>query len=290
MSDSDDTGVSFELADGACERADVLVGADGIHSTMRKCLDPSVEPQYAGFIGVTFAFPAPMVRMPSPDFPIPVSLHGPHGAFVLAPQSPDGSEMFAGRQFRVTGRPRAGWDALLADRTELEDLHKADAGEWSDVVQSAVEQLGTPNAHSLAVWPFHAVPEMASWSSKTGRVILVGDAAHAVPPTSGQGVNQACEDAASLAILLSTSTIFSSARDAKALTAARLDIWRQYRQSRLQGILKLTEELNELRMPAGERSESKMWKEGGTEALQWLYCHDVEQGIKDSLGERAQVL
>ena len=46
----DDGGVTVALADGATERCDLLVGADGIGSRARQVLLPEVEPRYAGYV------------------------------------------------------------------------------------------------------------------------------------------------------------------------------------------------------------------------------------------------
>lgn len=75
--------------------------------------------------------------------------------------------------------------------------------EWSDLAQSGQAQASAPETHSFNIWPFHTVPKLDSWASEKGRVIISGDAAHAIPPTAGQGANQAFEDNFSLAYLFS---------------------------------------------------------------------------------------
>lgn len=52
---------------------------------------------------------------------------------------------------------------------------------------------------NLHLWPYYRLPQLHSWASPIGRVITIGDAAHTVPPTTGQGVSQALEDAYTLA-------------------------------------------------------------------------------------------
>ena len=60
-------------------------------------------------------------------------------------------------------------------------------------------------AHKLqaidAVYPTYTTPELPHWSVR-GRVVLVGDSAHALQPSSGQGASQALEDAEALGLLL----------------------------------------------------------------------------------------
>ena len=54
--------------------------------------------------------------------------------------------------------------------------------------------------HSLGAWPLYDMPALDTWH--TDRVCLIGDAAHAVSPSTGQGASLAIEDAAVLARLL----------------------------------------------------------------------------------------
>ena len=68
-------------------------------------------------------------------------------------------------------------------------------GDWADpvprLIQSATEMI------DIAI---HDIPSLPAWSAH--RTILIGDAAHAVAPHSGQGASMALEDAQSLASLL----------------------------------------------------------------------------------------
>jgi 2-polyprenyl-6-methoxyphenol hydroxylase-like FAD-dependent oxidoreductase len=48
-----DNGVTFTFVDGSTSSADLLVGTDGIHSTVRKYIAPAISPLYSGQVAVT---------------------------------------------------------------------------------------------------------------------------------------------------------------------------------------------------------------------------------------------
>lgn len=280
----DSTGVTFAFEDGSQQVADILVGADGIHSKVRSYFAPDIKAQYAGFLGVTYAIASSKIRLPLPDFPLPVTLLGKKGAFVFAPQDVDGSELFVGRQFRYPMQDRSAWDALAKNKSELISMHQADMNDWSDLVQSGQEQASAPESHSFNIWPFHTVPKLKSWASEKGRVMILGDAAHAIPPTAGQGANQAFEDSFSLAYLLKS---VGPARDLQ--EGQRL--WQEYRQERVDKVLDLTNQMDNIRLPEAERKElpvGNVWRDasaavGERGQLSWLYLVDFAKDMEQLL-------
>ncbi len=100
-----ESGVDFAFTDGTHATADILVGADGIHSTVRKYIAPGVVPKYSGMVAITCALQRNKLTYPSnicaKDYPMPVAIHGKNGIFVMAPQNVDGSEVLAGTQRRL---------------------------------------------------------------------------------------------------------------------------------------------------------------------------------------------
>ena len=239
-----DKDVTFEFANGTRETTEYLFGTDGIHSRVRKYLYPTIEPKYAGSIGLTYAFPKSKLRFPPdfPDYPLPATINNANGAFVMALQNYDGSEIFAGRQFKYPAQDRSGWDILLKEQDELIQMMQADIKDWSDFAQSGIEQIDSPRAReTMSIWPYHIVPHVDKWYSEKARVIILGDAAHAVPPTTGQGANQAFEDSLTLSVVLSS---LSDKVDLK----KGLKVWEQYRQGRVDGILKLNAKIDSMRI------------------------------------------
>lgn len=297
--------VSFAFTDGTSASAALLIGADGIHSTVRKYVSPSTAPGYSGTMAITCAIPRAALEFPSDkDYSVlPVGIHGAMGTFVLAPQNPDGSEFLAGTQKKYPEQNREGWDRLFSAKDELLELLSSNKSAWPSLVQSVLDNIPK---ETLSIWPFYLVPKLSSWTSTShsNRVIILGDAAHAIPPTAGQGASQAFEDAYSLALLLSfhasslsasPSTTEQSKNDdphPQNLTLSQtLTFWHSFRQARIDRVVSLTLKLNNTRLPQAERkaldpgmiwsSESK----ADTAELDWLYNFIIEEAVLEGLGK-----
>jgi 2-polyprenyl-6-methoxyphenol hydroxylase-like FAD-dependent oxidoreductase len=276
----DESGVVFEFADGTQEKADFLIGADGVHSKVRAYMYPDVHPTYSGVFGITYAFPAANLSLLPKDFPLPASIQNKLGSFIMAPQNDGGHEMFAGRQYKFPHQDRATWDALANDKERMMEMIQRNTEEWSPLVQSVQAQVRGADTHSLSVWQFDSVPKMDRWYSSTGRVIMLGDAAHGIPPSIGQGANQAFEDGYSLGLML------ANAEGRVALTDA-LEAWNDYRQKRMDKVLTLTLQVLSMRMSNEEKAkipEELRWNddggEGGKTKLSWLYVIDVKRDVE----------
>ncbi|KAI1410585.1 kynurenine 3-monooxygenase [Hypoxylon sp. FL1857] len=266
--------VKFTFTNGQTASASLLIGADGIHSTVRSTFLPDVKPKYTGILGISCVVQRSKLRIPD-DYGLPAIAIGKPGGFLIVPQKPDGSEVYVGAQRSFAELDDAGWNALRQDKQKLYDMIHEDQIDWPDVVQSALEAMSVDR---MGFWAFYGLPPLSSWLSESKRVILVGDAAHAIPPTVGQGANQAIEDVYALASLLSK--LSPEVPLDKATT-----LWQSYRQERVQKILDLTQQMNAKRLPESEKSKlppGAIWTdssltrgEGGE--LQWLYNPDLSE-------------
>ena len=271
------SAVTWAFADGTTGTAAYLVGADGIHSRVRKYLYPDLEPQFTNAMGVTAAIPTSQLSLETTtekyDLPVTI-MNKTHGAFVIAPQLKDGSEVLIGRQKRAPQLDRAGWDALLNDKEWCVEFLRDGASDFPDIVQRAVSHIETDQ---INLWPFYVVPRLERWSSKKGRVVILGDAAHAIPPTAGQGVNQAFEDVYAFALVLNR--VFAG--DVESENA--MMSWQRGRQERVDRVLELNRSIDKRRMPAlGDEEE-----ENDGFDMEWLYQADIEDMIEQWLrGDR----
>jgi len=183
-------GVSASFADGTRAGADVLIGADGIRSTVRSLVDPAApEPRYAGLL----SFGAPVKDTGRP---------GTGGKMFMV----FGKRAFFGYQIREDAS--GVWFANLpyARPMTLADARGVSPEQWLQVLDAAFADDRTPAldllrrtepADVLVVGPMEDIPTVPTWSN--GRMVLVGDAAHAASPSSGQGASLAIESAVQLA-------------------------------------------------------------------------------------------
>ncbi|KAB8229862.1 FAD-dependent oxidoreductase [Aspergillus alliaceus] len=266
-----ESDVTWRFDDGTTASATCLVGADGIHSRVRKYLYPDLEPKFTNTVGVTAAVPASQLMAPD-GYEMPVTImNKTHCAFVIAPQLSDGSEVLIGRQKRAPQLDRQGWDRLLRDKQWCVDFLRDGAGDFPVIVQRAVWQT-TPDKINL--WPFYVVPKLDRWISHYCRVIILGDAAHAIPPSAGQGINQAFED------VYTFSLIVAGGRNDISLEQG-LKVWQQGRQERVDKVLQLNEQIDRRRMP--KQSEDEQSDAHQAFDLDWLYRPDFDAMVEEWL-------
>ncbi|WP_323375423.1 FAD-dependent oxidoreductase [Streptomyces sp. RB17] len=177
-------GVAARFADGSTAHADLLVGADGLNSTVRRLLTPGVRPRYAGqrvFYGYTGTAPD------ADGTGVITFVRGSETTFGQA-VSPAGQTYWFARV--STGPLPVGGSAHPSPwREELLPLLRKDSTPAADVVAASQGPVMVTNATEL--------PLGTVWH--TGRVLLIGDAAHAASPATGQGASMALEDAVVLA-------------------------------------------------------------------------------------------
>jgi FAD-dependent urate hydroxylase len=188
--DAQDTGdgVRAVFADGSEAVGDVLIGCDGIHSTVRRIIDPAAPaPSYAGLITTGGYARGMRVDVEPGSYEM---IFGKRAFFGYA-MAPDGEVWWFANVPHRAEPARGEVEALGGDewRRRLLQLFAEDAGPAASLIQASSEMM--------AMSPIHSIPHLPAWHN--GRMIVIGDAAHAPSPTSGQGASLAIEDAIVLA-------------------------------------------------------------------------------------------
>jgi len=180
-------GVRAEFADGSAASADVLVGADGIHSTVRRVIDPSAPPLvYSGLLG-TGGFASGTRVAAQPGHYEMIFGRRAFFGYLVAP----GDEVWWFANVPTRPEPTRADLAATEWKPRLLDLFAGDAGPALEVIAACPESTWAP------MDAISSVPRLRSWHH--GRAVLVGDAAHAPTPTSGQGASLSIEDGLVLA-------------------------------------------------------------------------------------------
>ncbi|RFU32811.1 hypothetical protein B7463_g3495, partial [Scytalidium lignicola] len=269
-----DNEVMWEFEDGTTQSAGILVGADGIHSTVRRYLYPDLTPTFTGMAGITAAVPTAQLKLPV-GYHIPVTISTPHGSFVIAPQGVDGSEVLLGKQKRIgDNQDKAGWERISADKEGLVEFLRQDTEHFPEIVQNAVSDIPRDKFN---VWPYYIVPKLERWASEKRRVIILGDAAHAIPPSAGQGINQAFEDVYIFSLLLGQVD--------KVTMQDALSFWQEYRQRRVDKVLELNHQIELRRMPKEELDKMPAGSMKEIE-LSWLYQADFKDDVASWVASR----
>lgn len=180
-------GVRAHFADGSVAIGDLLLGADGVHSAVRVLIDPQAPaPTFARLINLGGFVRG--VRLEA----APGTYHMIFGkrAFFGYAVAPDGEVWWFANVPWPDEPARGALAAIGTDewRRRLLKLFADDAGPATRLIQATT--------YDLAATPIHTLPHLPRWH--TDRMLVVGDAAHAPSPSSGQGASLAIEDAVQL--------------------------------------------------------------------------------------------
>ncbi|GLY66412.1 FAD-dependent monooxygenase [Amycolatopsis taiwanensis] len=186
--DDGPAGITARFADGSVADADVLIGADGVRSTVRTLIDPNAPgPGYTGMLG--FEGIADTTMDIDPD--TMTSAFGKRAYYLYWAQPGGGIK----------------WGANLPSRKylSLTEARAVPAEEWlrtlretyADDVPGAELAARTTTETLQVTGALHIMPPVPHWYR--GRMVLVGDAVHAPSNSTGQGASLAIESAIELA-------------------------------------------------------------------------------------------
>jgi 2-polyprenyl-6-methoxyphenol hydroxylase-like FAD-dependent oxidoreductase len=180
-------GVTVSFEDGETIRSNALVAADGIGSSFRRNVVPSSTPRYAGYTCWRAVISDPGIRI---DDLVATETWGPSGRFGIVPLAGGKIYWFACVKAKARNARIASYG--IKDLLSIfKDYHRP----IPQIIQATDEQSLIHN-DILDIKPI--------LQYAFGRIVLLGDAAHATTPNLGQGAGQAMEDAYVLARCLDT--------------------------------------------------------------------------------------
>ena len=255
--DSDGGRHLLRFADGETAVADVVIGADGIHSMVRAALTEPAPATYSGLCAFRALVPAGQ----APAFarrPAQTLWLGPGHHLVHYPVS-------AGRLVNLVAfAPAGGYttESWTATATVEEVLAEFDG--WDERLTGLIRAAGTPGR-----WALLDRAPLTWWSR--GTVTLLGDAAHPMFPFFAQGAAQAIEDAAVLARCL------AAGPSDPAAALARYQALRLPRTTRLQEVSHARAHVNHLPDGPEQRARDASFTEvDPLAASAWIYAYDPE--------------
>ena len=242
----DEGSATAVFADGSTATADVVIGADGIHSVLQGFVVAPAEPVFSGVVAYRglvprlAEYPAGTIRMWMGEgrhflvFPVRAGQLLNYVGFVPSPTA-----------------VRESWSAP-GDAAAL----AAHFAGWDPVIGQVIAAISGPGGSGFQ-WGMYDRMPLTRWSS--GRLTLLGDAAHPMLPHLGQGVNQALEDAVALATLLGAAV--GPAGVPRALKA-----YEELRRDRT------------ARVQLGSRRQGAGWDSSGRQLVdrRWIYEYDVQ--------------
>lgn len=254
-------GVRLDFEDSASETADVLIGADGVHSVVRSAITEPSPPEYSGMCA--FRALVPMEQAPAFARRRAQTLWiGPGRHLVHYPIS-------GGQAVNLVAFAPAGSfteESWSATATVEEFLAEFDG--WDSRLTDLIEAGGTPGR-----WALLDRAPLRRWSR--GPATLLGDAAHPMFPFFAQGAAQAVEDAAVLATCLAA----DPAQPEQALQ--RYESLRIERTTKLQEASHSRAHINHL--PDGPEQRARDAALAGADPLVasgWIYGYDAMTAVQ----------
>ncbi|HKS45463.1 MAG TPA: FAD-dependent monooxygenase [Amycolatopsis sp.] len=187
----DATGVRARFADGTFAEGDLLIGADGLRSRVRELIDPQAPAaRYIPLLNTGGVAEGVQVDDRVGAWHM---IFGNRQFFAYV-RRPDGKVMWFANPPRKTEPTPADLAAVSDEQWRAELIQRARAD------RSLAAELIAATPVIFRPWATYDFPSVPIWHYN--RMIIIGDAAHATSPSSGQGASMAIEDAVTLAMCL----------------------------------------------------------------------------------------
>jgi FAD-dependent urate hydroxylase len=262
--DSAGSVVHAHFDDGTSASGDLLVGADGIHSAVRRMISADTEkPRYSGLLSVGGQTRGVDVDASPGTFNM---MFGRDAFFSHLVREPGEVWWFANLpEPQEPARGRLATVSVKAWRERLLRTFAPDRGPATALLSAADDHMGA--------YAIHDLPTVTAWHRD--RMVLLGDAAHATSPSAGQGASMALESALQLTVCL---------RDAATLADALTD-YETIRRPRVERVVRYSARLSGSKTagPIGRRLRDlampfALKHFANPAAHAWMYDHRIDLG------------
>ncbi|MGD1702818.1 FAD-dependent oxidoreductase [Dapis sp. BLCC M229] len=241
--DKNSTGSSSQFLESEITsiRAKLLIAADGINSTVRQIIYKETpysaysKPEYSGFSGICCdevnELPEALLQQIESRF-----FNGASGVVIYNDSNWENSaeNQISKMKMVIWSQAPGQFKYIIDAGLALELLAGKSGKELIDTIVLELKKANFPemiqqfvalsSPEQTVQRPFYIHPVTVNTQDKLkwnmGRVVLVGDAAHGMPPLAGQGANQGFEDAAAIATLIGEINKQNQWDDMKAIEAA----------------------------------------------------------------------
>jgi salicylate hydroxylase len=246
-----DGGVLVTCTSGESVQGSVLIGADGLWSSVRRSVTPDAQPLFVGATATRAVLPAAAARslaMPAVGLWLTPGVHVVH------------YPVRQGREVAVVVIAAETWQGIEWNmQADADILHAKLAGFHTRLAEVLM------GVRDWRKWALYRLPPLPTWTS--GRMALLGDAAHPMLPYLAQGGAMALEDAVVLADAL--------ARDADETSAlAEYERLRRARATRVQALSVRNGRIYHMRPPLAWARDAVLRLVPGTRLMagfDWLY-------------------
>ncbi|KAI9661725.1 MAG: hypothetical protein M1821_008963 [Bathelium mastoideum] len=179
--------VVISFTDGTTATANLVIGCDGIHSSIRSQFVED-RPLYSGRIAYRGVIPIAELEQWWPFQSYAVSFLGPGKHFLVFPISQNKSlniVAFVAIPEPELGDLRESWTS----KSQRKDAEVDYAG-FNETVRKVIGLMPS----QISKWKLNDREPLGQWTFLRGKVVLLGDAAHAMLPHQGAGAGQALED------------------------------------------------------------------------------------------------
>jgi salicylate hydroxylase len=266
--DLGDTGVALYFTDGSREVADLVVGADGIRSVVRDYSWPTYPLKFTGTTIWRALLPRSLLKDLDPRFDTTGWWHLPTSHVWFSPVG-EGLSEIAAREYQdpeIHGASKAAWGVPVTN--EYVESHFT---EYLPQIQAAIKAIPTGDWREFAAFAGPELSHLTAWNNK---IVLVGDASHALSGAFGSGAGFAMEDG----WILAQSLAHFNNDLSKALPLfddIRLPYYARMYAHLDEMKLKRTEGLKQIGTPTEEdKVKAKVIGTGGKD-MSWMYQNNI---------------